>query len=380
MMTIFNFGFRISEFGFATHPLPETRRKGKNGRNSEIRNPKFRFNAMGFADSFPGFRLRMTRWGLGYLVACVVLGLAAVNTGNNALMAILGLALGSYVISGLWSRQVLGSIGVRVQLPKEVFAGRPAVVEVELFNSSRFFPAYGLVVRNPDGGVVLGEPLLEPGACRRHSVETVFPDRGWHFVEPWRLDVILPLGFFLKSKTLVVDEPVLVYPRLLARASLSVRRGGGRRSPDALESRGREGDVTQLREFREGDDVRALHWKQTARQQTLVVVERQRAAEKAVYFVVDPRLEAPEDPIQRERFEWLVSEAATGVVRRLREGVPVGLVVGERVFRPVRTSRRAPVLLRPLAEVEPRRATDPAPAQIDTTDRKVVFAMSGRTA
>jgi hypothetical protein len=98
-----------------------------------------------------------------------------------------------------------------------------------------------------------------------------------------------------------------------------------------------------------------------------------------VYYVVDPRLEAPEDPIQRERFERLVSEAATGVVRRLREGVPVGLVVGERVFRPVRTSRRAPVLLRPLAEVEPRRATDPAPAQIDT-DRKVVFAMSGMTA
>ncbi len=153
---------------------------------------------------------------------------------------------------------------------------------------------------------------------------------------------MLPLGFFLKSKTLVVDEPVLVYPRLLSRASLSVRRGGGRRAPDALESSGREGDVTQLREFREGDDVRALHWKQTARQQTLVVVERQRAAEKAVYYVVDPRLEDPEDPIQRERFERLVSEAATGVVRRLREGIPVGLVVGGQVFRPVRTSRRAP--------------------------------------
>ena len=87
---------------------------------------------MSFTDSFPGFRLRMTRWGVGYLVACLVLGLAAVNTGNNALMAILGLALGSYVISGLWSRQVLGSIGVRVRLPKEVFAGRPAVVEVDL--------------------------------------------------------------------------------------------------------------------------------------------------------------------------------------------------------------------------------------------------------
>ena len=32
---------------------------------------------MGFAESFPGFRLRLTRWGIAYLVACVVLGLAA---------------------------------------------------------------------------------------------------------------------------------------------------------------------------------------------------------------------------------------------------------------------------------------------------------------
>jgi len=321
----------------------------------------------------------MTRWGFGYLAACLVLGLAAVNTGNNALMAILGLALGSYVISGLWSRQVLGSIGAQFKLPNEVFAGGPAVIEVELINSSRLFPAYGLVVRDQGGGVVLGEALLEPGARRQHSVEMVFPDRGWHSVGPWRLDVILPLGFFLKSKTLVVGEPVLVYPRLLPRASFSVRRGGGRRAPDALESRGREGDVTQLRAFREGDEVRALHWKQTARQQTLVVVERQRAAEKAVYFVVDPRLENPEDPVQRERFERLLSEAATGVVRRLREGIPVGLVVGGQVFRPVRTSRRAPALLRPLAEAEPRRATDPPPLEVDS-DRKVVFAMSGRTA
>lgn len=333
---------------------------------------------MSFAKAFPGFRLRVTRWGLGYLAACVVLGLAAVNTGNNALMAILGLALGSYVISGLWSRQVLGSVGARVMLPKEVFAGRPAVVEVELSNASRLFPAYGLVVRDGAGNVVVGEPLLASSGTARYPVEVVFPERGWHELGPWRLEVGLPLGFFLKSKTLVFDVQVLVYPRLLARASPAVRRGGGRRAPDALESRGREGDVTQLRGFREGDEIRALHWKQTARQQTLVVVERQRAAEKAVYYVVDPRLEEPEDPIQRENFERLISEAATGAVRRLREGVPVGLVVGGQVIRPVRSSRRAPVLLRPLAEVEPQRMTDPPPAPINV-GRQVLFAMSGRS-
>jgi uncharacterized protein (DUF58 family) len=327
---------------------------------------------MGFAESFPGFRLRLTRWGIAYLVACVVLGLAAVNTGNNALMALLGLALGSYVVSGTWSRQVLGAVGATVEVPSEVCAGRPTVVDVELVNTSGIFPAYGLVVRDADDRIVLRELALGAGDRRRHSVEVDLPRRGWHQLGPWRLEVLLPLGFFLKSKLVVAGREVLVYPRLLPSSAALVRRGGGRRSPDALESRGREGEVTQLRDFREGDELRAMHWKQTARQQHMVVVERQKTTEKPVFYVVDPRLEDPADPAQLERFERLVSEVATGVVRRLREGVRVGLVVGPLVIPPVRSVSRAPILLRPLAEVEAVPAAGERPAEVDA-GRTVIF-------
>jgi uncharacterized protein (DUF58 family) len=330
---------------------------------------------MSFASSFPGFRLRLTRWGLVYLVASVILGLAAVNTGNNALMAVLGLALGSYVVSGMWSRQVLGNVEATIELPSEIFAGRPAVIGVEIENTSRFLPAYGLVVRDSDGRIVIHEPLLVTMGQRRHSVELVFPDRGRHEFGAWRLDVLLPLGFFLKSKELIFDREVLVYPRLLPTSSASVRRGGGRRSPDALESRGREGEVTQLRDFREGDELRSLHWKQTARQQRLVVVERQRTAEKPVFFVVDPRLEDPADTRQRDRFEHLVSEVATAVVLRLQEGVPVGIVIGSLVVPPVRSVRQGPMLLQPLAEVMPRPLSDAAPAEVGSA-RVQFFSVS----
>ena len=71
--------------------------------------------------------------------------------GQAALMAVLGLALGSYVVSGIWSRQVLGGLSIRVHRPVEVFAGRPTVLEVDLENRRRFFPAYGVVVRDDDG-------------------------------------------------------------------------------------------------------------------------------------------------------------------------------------------------------------------------------------
>jgi uncharacterized protein (DUF58 family) len=334
---------------------------------------------MGFAASFPGFRLRLTRWGIAYLAGSVILGLAAVNTGNNSLMALLGLALGSYVVSGTWSRQVLGSVEAKVTLPPEVFADRSSVVDVELANTSGIFPAYGLVVRDGDGRVVICDEYLPTNSRRKHSVEVVFPDRGWHALGPWRLEVVLPLGFFLKSKRLMWEQRVLVYPRLLSNAAQSTRRGGGRRSPDALDSRGREGEVTQLRDYREGDELRAMHWKQTARQRRLVVVERQRAADTPVFFVLDPRLEDPSDPQQIERFERLVSEVATGVVQRLRQGIPVGIVVGSVVVQPVRTIRRAPVLLRPLAEVNPQSLNEVQPPTIDVA-RKIHFSLIGVTA
>ncbi len=317
---------------------------------------------MSFAASFPGFRLRPTRWGIGYLAGCLVLGLAAVNTGNNALMAVLGLALGSYVVSGIWSRQVLGGLSVAAHPPVEVFAGRPTVLEVELENRSRIFPAYGVVVRDHDGRAIVSKDLLEADESFRRSTEVVFTRRGWHRLGPWSVEVLLPLGFFVKSKSVVFDEPVLVYPRLLPTARSPARRGGGRRAPDAMEARGREGEVVQLRGFREGDELRALHWKQTARQQTLVVVERQKSAQRPVIFVLDTRLENPADEEQRARFERLVSEIATGAVRRLREGVPVGLVLGPTVVPSVRSLRRARFLLAPLAEVKPGGLATPPPS------------------
>lgn len=308
---------------------------------------------MSFANAFPGFKLRLTRWGGLYIAGCVILGLAAVNTGNNALMSMLAMALGSYIVAGTWSRQVLASVEVSASLPAEVFAGRPTFAVVALHNRSRFFPAYGLVIRSADGSVLMREKFVDAGETCRRSVELVFERRGWASVGPWRLEVLLPLGFFLKSKELLPEKRILVLPRLLDREpALELEGGGGVRSMESLADRGREGEVSQLRDYRDGDDHRQLHWKQTARQQRPIVVDRQHAAEGPIYLVLDPRVPDPDDPDAQERFERSVSGIATVVVGRLRRDAPVGLVVGPMVIPPVRDTRQSGRLLRPLAEVE----------------------------
>ena len=312
--------------------------------------------------AFPGFRLRLTRWGGIFLLAVIVLGFAAVNTGNNALMALLGTALASYAVAGLWSRQVLGGLEVKVETPKDVFAARPVLVTIELSNRSRLFPAYGVVLRDAGGKSLHCERLLSPRASTRRSAELSFGTRGWHHLGPWTVEVVLPLGFFVKSKSVVQGIRLLVYPELLPHTSAVPQRGDGRRMAERFDRRGREGEVVQLRGFREGDDTRQLHWKQTARQQRPIVVDRQRRSALPAFFVVDPRVGDPSDLAVRNRFEKMVSEVATAVLRLLERGEEVGLVVGREVVQPIRERRRAAVLLRLLAEVQPVRFDTPAAA------------------
>lgn len=317
---------------------------------------------MSWRDDFPGFRLRPTRWGFVYLGATLILGMAAVNTGNNALIAILGLALGAYAVSGFWSRQVLANFEVEAVAPRELFAGRPAVFDVIMRNRSRWLPGLGLIVRDGAGRVVAAEATVPARGVVRHSVQRVFDRRGRQPVGPWRLEVLLPLGFFLKSKEVVRSLEVVVFPRLLPTAASPERRHRGQRASARMEDRGREGEVSQLRDWRDGDDRRLVHWKQTARQQRLIVVERQRATEEPVVLVLDPRAPEPDLPATRDRFERLVSEVATAVVERLRAGAAVGLVIGRRRYPPVAGLAHGARLLTPLAEVALAPMTAPAPA------------------
>jgi len=300
---------------------------------------------------FPGFKLRFTRWGGVFLVLTLVLAFAAVNSGNNGLIAVLGAALGSYVVSGAWSREVLGGVSLTVHPPAEVFAGRPAIFEIELVNTSRVFPAYGLVIKSDDGTIVLVEAFVGPGERVRRTVTWCFDRRGRQQFGAWRLEVVLPLGFFVKSKEVLEGQSILVYPAPVP-GPVSGRDGDeGSRGAERFVGRGREGDVFQLRDFRDGDDTRQVHWKQTARQQRMILVERRRAVDKPMIIRVDPVLSNARDPEALDLFERKISAATAAILRRLERGEPIILAIGETVFPAEHRRVGARRLLEPLALV-----------------------------
>ncbi len=302
---------------------------------------------------FPGFKLRFTRWGAVFLVLALVLAFAAVNSGNNGLIAVLGAALGSYVVSGVWSREVLGQVSARVRPPKETFVGRPALFEIELLNASRIFPAYGLVIKSADGTIVLAQGYIGPGESIKRTVSWGFDRRGRRQFGAWRLEVVLPLGFFVKSKEILKGQSILVYPAPVP-GPIGGREGDkADRGVERFVGRGREGDVFQLRDFRDGDDTRQVHWKQTARQQRMIAVDRRRSVDKPLIIRLDPALSDPADSAALRLFEKRVSAATAAILRRLEHGEPVILAIGDTIFPAEQRRAGARRLLEPLAMVRP---------------------------
>src|SRR5207248_2851943 len=85
-------------------------------------------------------------------------------------------------------------------------------------------------------------------------------------------------------------------------------------------------DLHSLRAFRSGDDPRRIHWKQTARTGNMIYTEREAEEGRRLSIVFDNAVGALATPEAAERFERLVSEAATAAVDYLQRGFEVELV------------------------------------------------------
>ncbi|HLO66404.1 MAG TPA: hypothetical protein VK188_05255, partial [Holophaga sp.] len=75
-------------------------------------------------------RLSVTRLGAEYLLALLLLGAAAVNTGNNLLYLVFSLMLGLFLVSGAVSRRAIQGLAVLRVEEGNVFARVRGAVKV----------------------------------------------------------------------------------------------------------------------------------------------------------------------------------------------------------------------------------------------------------
>jgi uncharacterized protein (DUF58 family) len=324
-------------------------------------------------------RLRLTRDGKLFLGITIGIGLAAINTGNNLLYLVLGWLLSLIVASGALSNMTLRGVRARRRPPPRIYAGTPFTMEVSLENRKRRFASYALEVEDMVGGRPLDKrcPFLKlpPGTTQLGSYRHTFHRRGVYQLDGFRLTTRFPFGLFSKSRDAASTDEVLVYP-----AVRPVPLPGTRtpRLGDASQSRmGRRGEFFGLRDYREGDDSRAIHWHSSARTGRLVLREMEEEAQRRVVIELDNAVSDPADEAALDALEDAVSTAASLIVTYLRQGYAVRLVArGLDVpfgGGPAHEHR----LLRALALIEPRSPSVPMSGRIEPGAESVRVAPRG---
>jgi len=296
--------------------------------------------------------IRITRVGLWFVLFTMIVGVAATNTGNNALYLVLAFMLALLVVSGLASRWNLRRLRIEVAPPAEVFARRPLLVPFELIHAGRLLPRWlvqvGLDVQGPWRLV----PYLRPGQRAGGAIEHIFPRRGRHRLGAAHVASLFPLGFFRKGMRYRLDAEVLVFPELFPAGEVEAKASGftGERSTARV---GRGHELHALRGFRSGDDPRGIHWKKSAQTGGLVYQERESDETLRLSILFDDGVGRLRSEAEERRFERLVSEAATAAWDHLERGFEVELVTRQRRIAYGSGRRQRDEILTELALIEP---------------------------
>jgi uncharacterized protein (DUF58 family) len=337
----------------------------------------------------------VTRAGMIYILISVVIGIAAINTGNNLLYVVVAALLSAILVSGVASAMVLRSLALDVHLPEHVFAGRPMLARLVLRNASSWMPSFSVRVvpakrkakssahwhweastfdwpRNrppqkqwfhlPDrrlrrvrdreekpilqGSVYF--PFLACGEALRAELEITFPTRGRYLEKNFGLATRFPFAFLMKTRRINLSREVIVYPEVESTEQfhevLPMVTG-------EFETfiRGRGNDLYLIREYMPNDSARHVDWKATARTGALKVREFSREDERKLRIVFDNPAPGVLTPELYERAVRLVASLGWHFHHEDVEVsfVAPGLEPTEDVF----------LFLRYLALVEPAEAT-----------------------
>ncbi len=163
----------------------------------------------------------------------------------------------------------------------------------------------------PEDGLTL--PPLKQGESARASLGLVCRSRGRHLWHGFRVETDFPFGLFRAYSVISGAHGVLVTPSF--NPITAVRVPSGRRyQPGGVAMASSLGDSSEFignREYREGDNLRDMDWRATARLNRPIVREYREEYFLRVAVVLDTYLPKGSSAADRENFERAISVAAS---------------------------------------------------------------------
>jgi len=253
----------------------------------------------------------------------LLLGFAAVNTGNNLLFLLVSALLGFMTVSGILGRWNLAGLRVRLELPDEIYDGVETMLTVRFENGKRWLPSFLLTFRLPVGRATAVQ--IDRRGSAGETLSATFHGRGIQSIGAARVESIFPINFFVRSFAIPVDRKITVFPA--PRFCRNTAEAGRSRSGGEVQAslKGYEGDISRISDYSGGEPLKLIHWKLSARHGILKVKELSTVTRPPVVLELD---QLPGNLENRLRCaSYLIGSC-------LRENRPVGLRLGPRTLLP----------------------------------------------
>lgn len=270
--------------------------------------------------------------GVFYLVIMFMFFVGSIIADNNMLQLVFCVMVGPFIVNGGVSFGMLQRISLRRKLPERVMAGVPLTVELVLQNNKWLLPLFLMSARDriEGPGERLEASVLYSRVPRKQYRVAPYQlrllKRGVYRFGPCEVSTRFPLGITERGQVVKVQDQILVYPRLGILSGSWKRQLRGYTQVELVAAKktgAADDEFHHIREYRSGDDPRAIHWKTSARRNELMVREYREMRDRDINLILD--LRSRKKGSRSSLTENAVSLAATIAIDQIRVNGEVSL-------------------------------------------------------
>ncbi|SDP46812.1 Uncharacterized conserved protein, DUF58 family, contains vWF domain [Pseudomonas arsenicoxydans] len=225
----------------------------------------------------------------------------------------------------------LPSPRIQRQMPGSLALGRWSEVRLEVAHDFAHSLNIQIFDHVPDGLSFEHLPLsaeLQPGLQSQIGYRLRPLKRGHFSFEHCEINLPSPMGLWCDKRLLNLLDHTRVYPdfaRLYGGELLAVDNWLNQLGVRQRQRRGLGLEFHQLREFREGDSLRQIDWKATARQRTPIAREYQDERDQQIIFMLDCGRRMRSQDGELAHFDHALNACLLLSYIALRQGDAVGL-------------------------------------------------------
>ncbi len=277
----------------------------------------------------------LTTRGRAFVAAGTTLALCGMGLGFTDLTRIAVLLIVLPLLSGLLMRRHDLRFALdRSAAPGRVQVDEPATVTLTIENAGP--STTPLILAEEQLDYALGDrprfviPRMRRGDRQEVHYSVRSHVRGRHRLGPLGVRLRDPFGLSSRVAAISGSSDILVLPRIVPLGS-SRPPGSGIGAEGAIPhmvALHGEDDVS-IREYRDGDDLRRIHWPATAKAGELMVRQEDRPARRRAVLVLDSRSAHHHGSGASSSFEWAVTACASVGVHLMESGYAVHLVTDD---------------------------------------------------